>query len=134
MSHLFCSSCGTKNLFINGKRPNFCYSCASPLANFNISNATNQSVVQRPNVRNAPQHQNIIEEESFIEGGFSRNDVQIEVDNSTRIKGRDLLNGAGGIGSARQPLNTSVAESTFSAEDFKREAGVLTRNTSTEVS
>jgi hypothetical protein len=79
-THLFCPECGSKNEFINGRRPNFCSACGynfQSLAAFGGSApAPSRPAQGRPSAALDISVEG--DEEGEVEAGFSKADVELD--------------------------------------------------------
>ncbi len=128
-THIFCPSCGSKNDFANGRKPNFCSGCGY---NFNSLAAFGaEPTVTRP-PRPVKQNDSVLdlssdnesEEQGTEEAGISRADLSIDVNPVQKVKVGSFFQNPIPPEEARHAMNAKARTSAKKAfEAYKEEAG-----------
>lgn len=127
-THIYCPNCGSKNNYLNGRKPNFCTNCRhdfNSLAVFGESKkTTNTRQTRVPSALDVSLEDE--DEEVIGDAGISRADVDIQIESTKKVKVSDLIGTASsGFNDARQAMNTSTSKRDLkeSFNHFKQEAG-----------
>ncbi len=134
MSQIFCPSCGTKNPFANGRKPNFCMGCGHDFQSLAVfggekSQATASGGRAMDVDVNHGRSSGRGNDGGFgddVEGEITKDDIEIVQDMRGKFKLSSIAGTSGqGHEDARQPLNSKAKKVNGKKlfEVFKTEAG-----------